>query len=251
MLNNYDKLIYYRHNKTGKVIAIPSSRIVFYELTIVLEGKIDYLINGTLYNLVAGDVIYLPKDTIRQRLESTVNADYVSFNFYTDSAITLPVHIQSGVTNRIRIALKVCDEIYEHYFEGGEKMILPLLFNILFMLEADLNAKTQNPTIKIIQKYIKQNIKEKILIKHIAKAAAYSPAYCDTLFKKETGKSLNDYIIQLRIEEAKRLLLEKGLSLKNIAQSVGFSDYNYFARTFKKRTGYTPSEYSISNINFN
>ena len=55
--------------------------------------------------------------------------------------------------------------------------------------------------------------------------------------------SITDYILEQRIAEAKRLLWRNQYPLKQIAEMVGFNDYNYFARTFKKRTGYTPTEF--------
>lgn len=58
--------------------------------------------------------------------------------------------------------------------------------------------------------------------------------------------SIIRYVIQRRVEEAQKLLLEGTLSLKKIAETVGFEDYNYFARTFKKATGRTPREYKNS-----
>jgi two-component system response regulator YesN len=57
------------------------------------------------------------------------------------------------------------------------------------------------------------------------------------------GRSIVDYIIEKRVEEAKKLILLDTMSLRIISDTVGFSDYNYFARTFKKRSGYTPLEY--------
>ena len=52
-----------------------------------------------------------------------------------------------------------------------------------------------------------------------------------------------DYLLQIRMEAAKRLLSEGSFALGAVAEAVGFDDYNYFSRVFKKRTGYTPTEY--------
>lgn len=67
--------------------------------------------------------------------------------------------------------------------------------------------------------------------------------YCDTVFKKETGFSIIEYFNKLKIEEAKKLIVERADSLTEIALKLGFEDYNYFSRLFKKHTGYSPKQY--------
>ena len=67
--------------------------------------------------------------------------------------------------------------------------------------------------------------------------------YCDIIFKRETGQSIIGYLTDQRIIEAKKLLIDSLLSLKEVAENVGFEDYNYFSRIFKKKTGYTPTQF--------
>jgi two-component system response regulator YesN len=57
------------------------------------------------------------------------------------------------------------------------------------------------------------------------------------------GCSIIDYTLSLRINRAKNMLAAGTHTLSQIAERVGFEDYNYFSRVFKKRTGYTPSGY--------
>ncbi|MNJ47324.1 HTH-type transcriptional regulator YesS [compost metagenome] len=70
-----------------------------------------------------------------------------------------------------------------------------------------------------------------------------SPYYFSKLFKMHTGENFIDYVTRLRIDEAKKLIVERRLSLKEICFEVGYKDPNYFSRVFKKMTGITPSEY--------
>ncbi len=80
----------------------------------------------------------------------------------------------------------------------------------------------------------------------IADELHYSPNYLGTTFKKETGNSLNSYILSLRIEEAKELLVNSDLKSTDIAMSTGFSSSSYFAFSFKKAVGMSPREYRKS-----
>jgi len=74
----------------------------------------------------------------------------------------------------------------------------------------------------------------------------YSIPHCEMIFKQTTGMSIARYIIKKRIDESKSLLQEGTLSLPEIADEVGFSDYNYFSRAFKKEVGITPHRYKNS-----
>lgn len=70
-----------------------------------------------------------------------------------------------------------------------------------------------------------------------------SPIYTGVLFKKEMGQTVVSYIHQVRIEQAKRMLLEDQFSIREISQKVGYVVPDYFTRLFSKTTGMTPSKY--------
>jgi len=70
-----------------------------------------------------------------------------------------------------------------------------------------------------------------------------NPAYMSALFKKQYGINLTDYMIELRMAEAKRLLADPGMTVLQIAQQVGYSTDIGFIRTFKKIEGITPGKY--------
>ena len=68
------------------------------------------------------------------------------------------------------------------------------------------------------------------------------------VFKKEVGITINSYIINYRLKEAKSLLLRHDLLIKDIAKIVGFQNSNYFAKVFKKVEGIQPKEYREKNM---
>lgn len=91
--------------------------------------------------------------------------------------------------------------------------------------------------------YIDQKYKEDISMEQSAEYVNLSPHYFSKLFKQHAGETFIDYVTRLRIKEAKQLIVEERLSLKEICYEVGYKDPNYFSRVFKKATGITPSEY--------
>lgn len=65
------------------------------------------------------------------------------------------------------------------------------------------------------------------------------------LVKRHTGKTFTEYLTYYRISKAKSMILEGTLSIKEITYAVGFNSQNYFAKVFKKYTGFTPSEFRV------
>jgi YesN/AraC family two-component response regulator len=77
----------------------------------------------------------------------------------------------------------------------------------------------------------------------MAKICNVSPNYLSNLFKRQTGKTLTQYVNGKRVSYAKHLLKTTNLQIQTIAQHCGILDFHYFCRIFKSITGKTPSEY--------
>lgn len=95
-----------------------------------------------------------------------------------------------------------------------------------------------------IRQYIASHFQEgDLTIRSISVALHFTPAYLCQVFKAETGRTINNYINDFRLERAKELLRQRDSKLYEVSQDVGFGDANYFTRQFKKYTGMTPSDY--------
>lgn len=90
------------------------------------------------------------------------------------------------------------------------------------------------------KKYIKQHYAENIDREDVAKSVYLTPNYLSKLFNKETGLTIRDYINQLRIDEAKKLLSSTSKAISVIAMDVGFENVSYFSTVFKKYCGCNP-----------
>lgn len=94
-----------------------------------------------------------------------------------------------------------------------------------------------------VLKYINHHYMEDITIKDVSESLNLNANYISQLFKKETGITYTKYLTQLRMEKAKHLLTQTNLSLSEICDQVGYNDYFYFLKTFKKYEGISPSNY--------
>ncbi len=115
--------------------------------------------------------------------------------------------------------------------------------------KAQKQADNTNNAVTTIKAYIHSHLNEKLDRDSLASMVYLSPDYLSHCFKNETGFSLTNYIIEVRIQEAKRLLTKKNLTICDIAITCGFQNISYFTRQFKKSTGLTPKEYRSQYLN--
>ena len=109
------------------------------------------------------------------------------------------------------------------------------------------NAKTQNinrdPRIQVVVDYLTPHLNEPFTIQSLSEMAQVSQTSFRRLFKAHTGKSPSDYIRELRMTSAARMLLTSDREIAEIGYQVGFSDANYFSRTFRQVFGVSPHQY--------
>jgi two-component system response regulator YesN len=100
-----------------------------------------------------------------------------------------------------------------------------------------------NNIIRTAQRYINENYMRDISLDDVSRTVNISPYYFSKIFKEETGEGFVEYLTNLRIEKAKELLSTTEYSMREICKMCGYSDPNYFSRSFKKNAGVTPSDY--------
>ena len=122
---------------------------------------------------------------------------------------------------------KYCLLVKNHSLKGYSLLVRKVITKIDYDLTADLSLKVQAECLNV------------------------NPSYLSTLFKKETGMTLTEYINRKRIENALLLLNSTDMQIQMIAQYCGITDVNYFTKTFKKIVGKTPKEYrELINVHF-
>ena len=95
-----------------------------------------------------------------------------------------------------------------------------------------------------LEQYILENIDKKIQVEDICEKFFISKSTLYRLFRTEFETTVNEYILQKRLQHAKTLLKEKQeLDISQISDACGFTDYNYFIRLFKKTFGVTPLQF--------
>lgn len=93
------------------------------------------------------------------------------------------------------------------------------------------------------KKYMREHLGEPLTLEDVSRLTYVSRSHLSRLFRKRAGQTFLEYLTDLRIEEARRLLSEPGIKIYELAERLGYRDWKHFSRTFKDRTGYGPADY--------
>lgn len=191
----------------------------------------------TLYTNISDDKIdYLWIHFTGNQAEKLIN----------DAHLTLATPIEVSIDEKIISAFQ---SLFKEYIDRDflfETTSIAKFVNIISLFgraAARLSKEQSSDSLKFALKYIDENYTKDIDLCELAKHEHLSYTHFRTIFKKKTGTSPNQYIIMLRLRNASLLLKQTGLSIKEVAESVGFSDQMYFSRIFKKRFGISPKDF--------
>lgn len=99
------------------------------------------------------------------------------------------------------------------------------------------------PMVDEVQRYIQDNYALPLTNRSLAQLAGYHPYYLNRVFSECTGMSLHEYVLQVRLRNAIRLILNTGMDLQDIAEQVGFGSYPHFSSYFRQKQGCSPAQY--------
>lgn len=143
---------------------------------------------------------------------------------------------------------------------GYQLMLTSLINQIAIILLRNHLGVRQNPHLELSRfglvdrrlrraiEYIHANYHQEIVLSEIAEAAFLSEYHFAHLFKKVTGLTPNNYLIAVRLEQAKKLLAETDESIANVSLAVGYTSQSHFTKVFRNFTGLTPAKYRESLI---
>ncbi|MDF2837117.1 MAG: hypothetical protein K0Q63_2757 [Paenibacillus sp.] len=99
------------------------------------------------------------------------------------------------------------------------------------------------PEVQTVAELIRANFDTTLKVSNLARQVGFNEAYLSALFKKETGETIMDFTIRLRMGKARELLKQPGVKIYEVSEAIGYSDANYFTKLFKKMEGLHPQDY--------
>jgi two-component system, response regulator YesN len=129
------------------------------------------------------------------------------------------------------------------YLQGNEDALAIMDQCIRYIEHDDSGEEKKSPIIQTVLTYIHQNYSEDMSLKTLGHRFHINPIYLGQLFQKEVKDSFTKYLNHLRIDRAKKLLMNSHEKAGHIGKKVGYTDATYFYKQFKKYEHATPSEW--------
>lgn len=128
------------------------------------------------------------------------------------------------------------------------QLIIMMMRSVKNHLENQVSVDNSSSMINTVITHLQKNFSQALNLNELSMKSFYSKNYLCTLFKETTGITISQYVQNLRIREACRLLESSTAKIVDIADQVGFTDYKSFNVSFKKIMGITPKEYRKNNV---
>lgn len=239
-------IIYYCSITAAKCTRLPLQPIPYYDFTFVLEGELTYHANVQTYTLYKNDALFLPPGSLRSRDPGTKKVRYVSFNFHLSEDAQLPFdkYIPGCITANMRKILSTYPSAHLTPHPYSKEKCGMILNQLLYELLEELTPKNRcsNEHVVNILNHIDSHIHEKLSLQDVARQVNMSKEYVSCLFRKEMGLTVTDYINEQKLRIAYELLLLGEMSLADVASHMGYENYNYFCRLFKRYYEMPPSQ---------
>lgn len=237
-------LRHYCNISVSQCSRIRPAKIDYYDFTAVLSGSMIYIADGKTYVLHKNDAVLLPPGTIRERPLGTEPVRYISFNFdlHPDSRLDLPSFLPVCLTDDLRRLISAFPQSHLSSNDSSREKASSLLNFILCEVRDNTAAESVNPHILRITRHINAHTQQRLSLQSVSREMGLSKEYVSALFKKETGKTLTDYINKRKLLLARQLLQSGQMSLADIASHVGYDNYGYFSRLFKRYFGISPTD---------
>ena len=261
----------------------PEDYIPYCLLRFITRGEAVFKINSEEIAVHKNEIVYIPEGAVMSCWALSDNVEFYSIRFCVTARLNDSdflgeyFHIPTVTKNVQENVLTYFQEIYQSATSQNPSRLFRIRGNLELIIayltqcanaecEGDgsshdrelpdvhsleairrRNAKTQNinrdPRIQIVVDYLTPHLNEQFTIQSLSEMAQVSQTSFRRLFKAHTGKSPSDYIRELRMTSAARMLLTSNREVAEIGYRDGFSDANYFSRTFRQVFGVSPHQY--------
>ena len=239
------------------------------EILWIQRGELRLKIQEKDYIGKAGDIIYINPRELHGMQSQTPDCTYLAFLFplswlqfaQMDEAAEMYLNplaegnaqvitqLPSSVAGRTSIMFQ---EIYDEYCNSSGNWLMikanllrfyACLFQNNLIIHRRQEDSAQMRLLLEIARYMQTHYQEKLSLEELGQVFHMSPKYFSSFFQKHFSRNLTEYVTSIRIECAKKILVESDADMELVSQQAGFSSSSYFIRIFRKSLGLTPGQY--------
>lgn len=242
----------------------------FYECYFLLSGNIRYQIDSASFSMMPGDLLLIGPNQLHRPLFTQTDRPYERIVLWLSRAfverlssaetdLSACFSAQQLSANRLSDAQR--EAITRQFFKllsaantnqfGKDVLCHSLVTELLVMLNRACEGRNRalpkpdvqiSALVKAVSKYLDAHLSEPVTLDELSKAVFLSKYYLERVFRRETGVSIYQMLMQKRMIYARNLMRER-LSLTTIAIKCGFSEYSGFYKAFRNEYGISPREY--------
>lgn len=241
---------YFDCSEFGNLKISPKRKVTKFEIELYLEDGLTTITENNIYEIKKNHIHIAKPGQIRYSYLPFSTA-YLKFSATGEIADRLTETTEYFESRHPIIVRNKMDEIIMLNDDSNYLLLYSKLLSLLNLILSDAKAPNfrsgiNYEVISIAKRFTEKYFAEPIKLKDIAGSVNLSSIYFHNIFTETTGITPHQYLINCRIENAKKLLWNPKISISEIAEKSGFGCQQYFNKVFKKETGTTPAEYRKS-----
>lgn len=229
------------------------------EIHYIAKGKADFYLNQTCYHAVEGDILIANSNELHSAY-CTEGPYLGNVVVYDIGSLSPELGREHDIFQSIICNDRIMQNLFAKIFEerqserlGYKSLCRALVTQMLVYLcrnyvvqslseRENLKRKKDLERLNVVLTYIHSHYTERISNTELAEMICLSEDRFGHLFRESVGKAPLQYINDMRLKSALNLLKTNEYTVTEVAEAVGFQDYNHFGRLFRKRYGYTPHD---------
>lgn len=258
------------HHWSGKFVAPDenwshiSRKLLDYELILMMSGTLYIRDAETEYSIHPGEYLIMTPT----ELQAGTNPSKCSFYWmhfsvgqgqieyygqskfqvkYEEDWIYVSKQGELRAPERLVVLMKQLQDMDKRYHETmiNNYLATTILCELQNQVMADMQEKEseKKQLVGDIKEYVKMHLDEPLRVQDVAAHFGYNEKYLTTMFHKNTGKSIKEYIMEVKMERARTMLTDSNFPVSEIAFSLGFRSVQQFSGVFRKATGMSPSSF--------
>ncbi len=274
-LISINKIVTIHYYEFGRGFSFGGEVHDFWEMVYVDRGRVSITADNRSFCLEQGEVAFHKPNEFHSIRTADTAADVFVITFVCSSAAMdffkkrvakVPKKLRENISSIIEESSATFNlmpitgvelELKEDAPVGGQQLIRLHLEELLIMLLRSGSSEKNTalfPTKESMESHLVSRAKEilqngiysRMTVDEVCRRLNYSRAYLSKIFKASTGKTILEYLLSLKIKEAKRLIREDSINFTQISDKLAFDNPQYFSRVFKRITNFTPSQYKNS-----